>query len=153
MNALGKSIIIGAAALVLLAILAVCAIFIAAYYGWHEAQRAGDEAATVQDLKTIAVVEIQYFNTHNRTFGTIDQLISENMLTSKFAGKPTAADGYLFNLKVMPKASGQISSYALNADPQSDTKGSRHFYIDSTSETIHANPDHSANASDPPLGK
>jgi Tfp pilus assembly protein PilE len=153
MSALAKSIVIAVAALVLLVIMAVCAISIAVYSGWQAAQRAGNEAATLQNLKTIAAVEIQYFDTHNRTFGTIDQLINENMLTSKFAGKPTAADGYLFNLKVMPKSSGQISSYALNADPQSDTRGSRHFYIESTSPTIHANPDHSANASDPPFGE
>jgi Tfp pilus assembly protein PilE len=153
MNALGKSIIIGAAALVLLAILAVCAIFFAAYYGWHEAQRAGDEAATVQDLKTIAAVEIQYYNTHSRTFGTIDQLIKEKMLTSKFAGEPPTADGYLFSLKVTPKPSAQLSSYALNADPQRASTGGKHFYLDSSSETIHVSQDQPANAADPPLGK
>jgi type II secretory pathway pseudopilin PulG len=134
----------------LLVVIALAAVLIGTgFYGWKAAQRAGNEAATLQDLKTIAAVEIQYYNTHNRAFGTLDQLIKENMLTSKFSGNPPAADGYIFILSVSPKTVNQPSSYILNADPQSDNAGQNHFYIDANSASIHVNPNQPAGASDP----
>jgi Tfp pilus assembly protein PilE len=148
-----QKIIIG---VVVVAVLGLCVIgFLvgAAFVGWKTAQRAGNEAATVQNLKTIAAVEIQYYNTHNRTFGTLDQLIKEKMLTSKFSGNPPAADGYIFISNVTPKTASQSTSYTLNADPESDNTGRKHFYIDSYSFTIHVNPDQPASATDPPLGE
>jgi type II secretory pathway pseudopilin PulG len=154
MTTLTKKIIVGVVAVLLLVVIALAAVLIGAgFYGWKAAQRAGNEAATLQDLKTIAAVEIQYYNTHNRTFGTLDQLIKEQMLTSKFSGNPPVADGYVFIVSVTPKTSGQPSSYILNADPQSDNAGKNHFYLDSTSSTIHVNPDRPAGATDPPLGE
>jgi type II secretory pathway pseudopilin PulG len=149
MTALGKSFLIGAAVLVLLAIMAVGALIIAGIYGWQAAQRAGNEAAAIQDIKTIAAVEIQYYNTHNRTFGSFDQLIQGEMLTSKFSGDRTVPDGYVFTLNLTPKSAGQLSSYSLNADPQSASTGTNHFYIDSRGADIHTNPNQPASASDP----
>ncbi len=125
----------------------------AAVIGWKAALRAGNEAATMQNLKTIAAVEIQYYNAHNRTFGTLDQMIKERLLTSKFSGNPPIADGYVFNLNIVPKTSTQPTSYALNADPQSAGTGRNHYYVDSNSSAIHVNPDERASATDPPLGE
>jgi hypothetical protein len=71
------------------------------------------------------------------------------MLTSKFSGDRTVPDGYVFTLNVTPKSVGQLSSYSLNADPQSVSTGTNHFYIDSRSADIHTNPSQSASASDP----
>jgi hypothetical protein len=149
MTALAKSFLIGAAVLVLLAIMAVGAFIISGIYGWQAAQRAGNEAAAVQDVKTIAAVEIQYYNTHSRAFGTIDQLIKESMLASRFSGDRSVADGYVFTLKVTPKSAGQLSSYTLNADPQSVSTGTTHFYIDSSGADIHSNQNQPAGATDP----
>ena len=110
----------------------------------------------LQDLKTIAAVEIQFYNTHNRTFGTFDQLIKDGVLDTRFAGNPPSTDGYVFTLKVVPKSPNQQTSYTLNADPQSTeglgATGKNHFYIDSTAGTIHVNADQTASATDPPLG-
>ena len=150
MTTLTQRIIIGVAAVVLLCAVVIGVLMGAAVYGWRAAQRAGNEAATIQNLKTVAAVEIQYYNTHSRTFGTFDQLIKEQMLTSKFAGDRPTPDSYVFSLNVMPKTSGQLSSYTLNADPKSDAMVGRHFYIDSTSPTIHVNPDQPAGPADPP---
>jgi hypothetical protein len=78
---------------IVLVVVGVCVLFVlgvlvgAGVTGWRAATRAGDEAATAQNLKTIQAVEVVYFNTHKRTFGTIDQLIAEQMLSSKFAGE------------------------------------------------------------------
>lgn len=150
---LTQKILIGLAFAGLLGIFVAGVLVGSAVIGWKAALRAGNEAATMQDLKTIAAVEIQYYNTHNRTFGTLDQMIKERMLTAKFSGNPPIADGYVFNLNIVPKASSQPTSYTLNADPQSAATGKNHFYIDSYGSTIHVNPDEPASATDPPLGE
>jgi type IV pilus assembly protein PilE len=134
----------------LMIVIAIIGVLIgAAVYTWKAATRAGNEAATQQNLKTIAAVQIQYYNTHSRSFGTFDQMVKEQMLTSKFAGNPPLADGYIYTLKVTGKSASQPTSYTLNADPQSDGSGKNHFYIDSTDSSIHVNPDQAAGPNDP----
>jgi len=150
MTQLTKRIIIGVIAMVLIALIALGAILIGAgFYGWKAAQRAGNEAATMQNVKTIAAVEIQYYNTHNRTFGTLDQMIKEELLSAKFSGNPPAADGYIFTLSMTTKTSRRPASYTLNADPQNAATGQNHFYIDSSDSTIRVNPNQPAGATDP----
>ena len=134
----------------LMIVIAIIGILIgAAVFGWKAAQRAGNEAATLQNLRTIAAVQIQYYNTHSRTFGTFDQMVKEEMLSSKFAGNPPSPDGYVLTLKVTPKTATTPTSYTLNADPQSESAGKRHFFIDSTDSSIHVNEDQSAGPNDP----
>src|SRR5437762_493530 len=137
----------------LMIVIAIIGILIgAAVIGFKAAQKAGNEAATLQDLKTIAAVEIQYFNGHNRTFGTFDQLIKDVSFDTRFSGNPAGADGYIFTLKVTPKTPSRPSSYTLNADPQTDATGKNHRYIHSNWRTIHVNPDQPAAPNDSPLG-
>ena len=150
---LTQKILIGLAVAGLLGIFVVGVLMGTAVVGWKAALRAGNEAATMQDMKTIAAVEIQYYNTHNRTFGTFDQMITERLLTAKFSGNPPATDGYVFKLNIIPKASSQPTSYTLTADPQSAATGKNHYYIDSNGSTIHVDPDEPARATDPPLGE
>ena len=133
----------------LMIVIAIIGILIgAAVYGWKAAQKAGNEAATLQNLKTIAAVQIQYYNTHSRTFGTFEQLVKEQMLSSKFSGNPPNVDGYILNLKVTPKTATSPTSYTLNADPQAESSGKNHFYIDSNEGSIHLNPDQPAGPND-----
>jgi len=134
----------------LMIVIAIIGILIgAAVFTFKAAQKSGNEAATQQNIKTIAAVQIQYYNTHGRTFGTFDQMIKEQLLTSKFAGNPPIVDGYVITLKVTPKSANQTASYTLNADPQSDSSGTNHFYIDSNDSSIHLNQSQSAGPSDP----
>src|SRR5437016_13944101 len=108
----------------LMIVIAIIGILIgAAVIGFKAAQKAGNEAATLQDLKTIAAVEIQYFNTHNRTFGTFDQLIKDVSFDTRFSGKPPVADRYIFSLKVTLTTPNGPSSYTLNGDQQTDARG------------------------------
>jgi len=153
MNRTVERTIIGIAAMVLLGSLVVGLLLGSAVYGWKAALREGNKAATLQDMKTIAAVEIQYYNTHNRTYGTFDQLIKEEMLTSKFSGDRTITDGYVFTLNVTPKTKDTESSYFLNANSQRASTGSNHFYIDSHSAEIHTNQNQPASAADPLLSK
>jgi len=153
MNRTVERTIIGIAAMVLLGSLVVGLLLGSAVYGWKAALREGNKAATLQDMKTIAAVEIQYYNTHNRSFGTFEQLIKEEMLTSKFSGDRTITDGYVFTLKVTPRTKDTQSFYSLKADPQSASTGSNHFYIDSDGAEIHTNQNQPAGAADPLLSK
>ncbi len=137
----------------LMIVIAIIGILIgAAVVTFRAAQKSGNESATQQDMRTIATVEIQYFTTHNRTYGTFEQMVQDKVLTTKFAGNPPLVDGYVFTLKVIPKSSTQAASYTLNADPQSDSTGRNHYYIDSNDTAIHMNPDQPAGPNDPPLG-
>jgi Tfp pilus assembly protein PilE len=120
----------------------------AAAVGYRAATRAGNEAATLQNLKTIAAVEVQYFNNHNRSFGTLDQLIREQMLSSKFTGDPAVADGYVFTLTLSGKPDGS-SSFKIRADPRDGTSGRNHFYLDSDESRIRVNPERQAGPADP----
>jgi prepilin-type N-terminal cleavage/methylation domain-containing protein len=132
----------------LMIVIAIIGILIgAAVVGYRAAMKSGNEAATLQNMRTIAAVQIQYFNTHQRSFGTFEQLTKDGGLTSKFGGNPPVADGYTYTLKVVPKTPTSTSSYTLNADPQ-DT-AANHFYIDSNDSAIHVNPAQAAGPSDP----
>jgi len=132
----------------LMIVIAIIGILIgAAVIGYKAATKAGYEAATMQNMRTIAAVQIQYFNTHSRSFGTFEQLSKESGLNSKFSGNPPVADGYTYTLKVVPKTPTSTSSYTLNADPQ-DTSGN-HFYLDSNDSSLHVNATQSAGPSDP----
>ena len=147
-----KALLIVAAVVVLLVVALIGILVGTAAYGWKAAIRAGNEAATLQDLKTIAAVEIQYYNSHQRAFGTFDQMVQEKLLSTKLSGHPPIADGYIFTLKVIPKSATQPTSYTLNADPQSESTGKKHFYLDSADGTIRVNSAQRASASDPELG-
>jgi Na+-transporting NADH:ubiquinone oxidoreductase subunit NqrC len=153
MNDTVKKSIVTLAVMVLLGCLVVGVLLGSAAYGWKAAQRAGNEAATLHNMKTIAAVEIQYYNTHEKRFGTFAQLIKEQLLTSKFSGDPLVCDDYVFTLMVTPTHAEQPGSYTLNVDPQSGDTVRRHFYIDSSSGSIHVNSDRSAGANDPALGE
>jgi prepilin-type N-terminal cleavage/methylation domain-containing protein len=134
----------------LMIVIAIIGILIgAAVVGWRAANRSGNEAATLQNMRTIAAVQIQYYNTHSRSFGTFEQLTKDQLLSSKFSGNPPFADGYIYTLKVSPKTANSTSSYTLNADPVDEGSGTNHFYIDSTDSSIHVNQTQPAGPNDP----
>jgi len=136
-------------------VVGICVLFVfgvlagAAVIGYKAATRAGYEAATVQNLKTIATAEIQYFDTHNRTFGSLDQLISEQLLSRKFSGNPIVADGYVFTLSLSRKPDGSSLWYKLTADPHDESTGRNHFYLDSDEGRIRVSPNDQAGPDDP----
>ena len=147
-----KALLIVLAVIVLLVVGIIGTMIGAGVLGYRAAQRAGNEAATLQDVKTIAAVEIQFFNTHKRTFGTFEEMVGGKLLSTKFTGNPPIVDGYVFTLQVIPKSATHPTSYTLNADPQTESTGKNHFYLDSTDATIHVNAVRPASVSDPQLG-
>ncbi|MEK6336932.1 MAG: hypothetical protein AABM67_18570 [Acidobacteriota bacterium] len=150
MTPLAKRIIIGVVAVVLLVVIAIGILIGASVIGWKSALRSGNEAATIQNLGTIAAVEIQYYNAHSRNFGTFEQLVQDGF-DARFSGNPPVVDGYVFTLKLVPKTASQASSYKLNADPESSSSGKNHFYLESADGVIRVNADHPAGPDDPAL--
>lgn len=135
-----------AAGVVVLAAVSVFVILSLAFVRLHNAaERAGNEAATIQNLKTIKAVETQYFNNH-QTFATLDQLVKEELLSSRFAVHPPIIDGYAFGLII---ESAPVSSFTLSADPASDSTGTKHYYLESNSDDIHVNRTAPAGPNDP----
>jgi prepilin-type N-terminal cleavage/methylation domain-containing protein len=134
----------------LMIVIAIIGILIGvAVYGFRNAQKTGNETATRQNIQTLAAIEIQYHTTHNRTFATFEELLTQKLITNKFEGNPPITDGYVLTLKVTPKTATSTSSYTLNADPQSPGDGTNHFYIDSNDSSIHVNPAQPAGPNDP----
>lgn len=146
-----RKTIITVIVVVVLVVMVVGVLVGSAFVGWKAAVRSGTEAAILQNMETIAAVEVEYFNSHNRNFGTFDQMVKERMLDLRFSGERPTVDDHIYTLKSIPKTTSQPASYALQVDPQ-EGADKRHFYLDSTSGTIHVNPDRPATADDPPLG-
>jgi prepilin-type N-terminal cleavage/methylation domain-containing protein len=126
--------------------------------GWRAAVRSANEAAAVQTLRTVSEQQMLFYNAHQRsTFGTFDEMLKENLLSTKFAGGTPIIEGYVFTMKVTPKSTTAQPGYSINADPQVTdgvgSTGKNHFYIDSNSNTIHVNSAQPASPADPPIGQ
>ena len=161
MNSRTKKTIIALGLVAVVVVVCVLAVFGflvgAAVAGYRSATRAGNEAVAIQNLKTIAAFEGRYFYTHNRTFGTFEQLARAQMLSPKFT-RPAklaefsrdsrVADGFLLTLTLAPKPDGS-PWFKITADPQNDDTGTKHFYLDSDDQRIRVNPDRQAGPTDP----
>jgi prepilin-type N-terminal cleavage/methylation domain-containing protein len=143
----------------LMIVIAIIGILIAvAVTGFKAAMKAANEAATIKTLRTISEQQMLFYNSHQRsTFGTFDEMLKENMLDTRFAGTTPVVDGYIFQMRVIPKSTTTQPGYVVNADPQVtegvSATGKNHFYFDSDSNTIHVNPTQPATATDPPIGQ
>ncbi len=142
----------------LMIVIAIIGILIAVgVTGWKAAVRSANEAAAIKTLRTVAEQQMLYYNSHQRTtFGTLDEMLKENMLDTRFAGTTPVVDGYVYTMRVIPKSTTAQAGYALNADPQVSegvsATGKNHFYLDSDTNTIHVNSSQAASVSDPPIG-
>jgi len=142
----------------LMIVIAIIGILIAVgVTGWKAAVRSANEAAAIKTLRSIGEQQMLYYNAHQRsTFGTFDEMLKENLLDTRFAGTTPVVDGYVYQMKVIPKSTSQQAGYTINADPQVSegvgATGKNHFYLDSDANTIHVNPSQPAAISDPPIG-
>jgi len=143
----------------LMIVIAIIGILIAVgITGWKAALRSANESAAIQHLKTIAKDQMLFYNSRQRTsFGTFDEMLKENMLDTRFAGTTPVVEGYVFQMRIIPKSTSTQPGYAVNADPQVaegvGATGKNYFYLDSDSNTIHVNSTQPATVSDPPIGQ
>ncbi len=143
----------------LMIVIAIIGILIAVgVTGWKAAVKSANEAAAIKTLRTLAENEMLYYNQHQRsTFGTFDEMLKEHTLDTRFTGTTPVVEGYVFQLRTIPKSTTNQAGYVINADPQVTegvgATGKNHFYFDSDSNTIHVNPTQPATATDPPIGQ
>jgi len=143
----------------LMIVIAIIGILIAVgVTGWRAAVRSANEAAAIKTLRTIAEQQMLYYNAHQRTsFGTFEQMLKENLLDTRFSGTTPVVDGYVYNMRSIPKSTTEQPGFAVNADPQVSegvgATGKNHFYMDSETNTIHVNETQPATATDPPIGQ
>lgn len=140
----------------LLVVVAVILIIAAiAIPNFIQSKERANESSAVQNLRTITTAEVIYSTTYSVGFSP--------SLTSLggSSGNPTAAgaelidvvlatgqkSGFLYSYTVLASdALGDVTSYAINADPQvPNYTGSRHFYTDQTAvirenDTVPAGP-------------
>lgn len=98
-----------------------------------QARKAAYEMSAIKSMSTINTAQIQYFSTYGRYAQSLAEL---GPAPGNAAASPSAADlipnslatgihnGYVFTMVGTP------AGYSVNADPQADTTGTRHFYTD-----------------------
>src|SRR6266404_8587760 len=98
----------------LMIVIAIIGILIAVgVTGWRAAVRSANEAAAIKTLRTIAEQQMLYYNSHQRTtFGTFDEMLKENLLDTRFAGTTPVVDGYVFQMRVIPKSTTTQPGFA-----------------------------------------
>ena len=143
----------------LMIVIAIIGILIAVgVTGWKAAVKSANEAAAVKTLRTVAEQQMLYYNAHQRSsFGTFEEMLKEGLLDARFTGGTPVVEGYVFNMRVVPKSTTTQAGFAINADPQVTegvgATGKNHFYLDSDSNTIHVNSTQAATVADPPIGQ
>src|SRR5712692_10094931 len=115
---------------------------------YPKALGAADEASAIQSLRTIATAQ-QELKATRGAYGSFDALTQAGLLDARFAGSTPNLKGYRFNMNVTD------SDFSVNADPHTTetqpTSGVRHFYLDSTDNSIHVNVGQAASKNDPVL--
>jgi Tfp pilus assembly protein PilE len=145
-----QKVVLGFAIGVLVCLLLITGILVrAATIGWKAAMRSGDETAAIQSLKTIDVVQKQYYATHARKFGTFEDLTREQLLDVRFRREAPVVDGYVYQLTIAGDISNARQMYLLTADSLNSSTGTNHFYRDSSSDEVRFNPEHRAGPNDP----
>src|SRR5262245_62642900 len=104
----------------LMIVIAIIGILIAVgVTGWKAAVRSANEAAAVKTLRSIAEQQMLYYNAHQRSaFGSFEDMRKENLLDTRFDGTTPVVDGYVYEMKIIPKSVTQQPGYTINANPQ-----------------------------------
>lgn len=143
----------------LMIVIAIIGILVAVGIPAYQAiQRSSNETAAIGYLRNVAVTQRLYYKQKNgNAYGTFDQLIADVNLDKRFAGDAPVVSGYVYTIKITPKASGQPPFYTINADPQQGeglgATGTNHYYLDANSDTIKVNDQQPAGPDDQPLAQ
>jgi hypothetical protein len=107
-----------------------------------------DEASATGVLRTIALAQQSYSATNNGSYGTFQELTAAGFLDSRFNTDKPAVKDYSFSMETGKDDKGPF--YKCNADPtKTGAQTGRHFYVDSSSASVHVNATQTASATDP----
>lgn len=111
--------------------------------GLQQSVARADETSAIVTLKTISTAQQTYALSNGGNYGTFQQLCEAGYLDSRFNYTQPQVKGYLLSMNVGDK------SFSCSADPAPGTaQPARHFYIDSASGELHANPTQPATSAD-----
>jgi len=88
-----------------------------------KSRQAAHEAAAVSTLRTINTGEVTYLTTANGKFGSLQDLVNNQIIPSNFVPGPVS--GYFFNISL---GSGN-SDFTITAEPASSNEGRFGYYI------------------------
>jgi Tfp pilus assembly protein PilE len=109
-----------------------------------------DETAAVATLHAIAVAQQTYSLSNGGNYGSLEQLREGGYLDVRFNSTKGGVKDYLLTVTAKPPSGGVPASFTCNADPtNAGPQAGRHFYVDSTSASIHVNANQPATAADP----
>jgi hypothetical protein len=114
---------------------------------YPKAVGAADEGFAIQALRTIATAQAQFKVTRG-SYGDFNALTQAGFLDERFAAASPVTKGYRLTI------SAADNEFSVNADPDTSsqgTTGSRHFYLDSSDNSIHVNVTQPAGKTDPKL--
>jgi prepilin-type N-terminal cleavage/methylation domain-containing protein len=118
---------------------------------WRYMIRNGNETAAITSVRQITERQAQYASRKKGEFATFDELVKETGFNENFKGEKPTVNGYVFDLKVEKRSAGKSPFWSLNADPESEASGTRHFYADSNTSNIRVSEEGPANPNSPPL--
>jgi hypothetical protein len=118
--------------------------------GLQQSLGAANEAAAIAALHSISVAEQTYSISNGGNYGTLEQLRDAGYLDVRFNAPNGGVKDYALTISTKPQSGEAPPSFNCNADPvNSGPQAGRHFYIDSTSPSIHVNASQPATAADP----
>ncbi len=118
---------------------------------------AANETAAIGTLKSISTNQRTFFNSKRRYAESFDEMREFGALDGRFSGDTPAVDGFTFKMTVTPRTPTAPPTYIINADPLEggalSPSSDNHYYIDSSSESIHISEERAATATDPVIGE
>ena len=87
------------------------------------ARISANDSAAAATIRTINTAEVTYLTTANGKFGSLQDLVNNQMIPSNFVPGPVS--GYYFNISL---GSGN-SDYTITAEPASSNDGKYGYYI------------------------
>ncbi|HEY0431327.1 MAG TPA: hypothetical protein VGC61_05895 [Pyrinomonadaceae bacterium] len=118
--------------------------------GVQQSVARADETTIVAALRTIGIAQQTYSLSNGGNFGTLDQLREGGYLDIRFNSANGGLKNYSLTIDAKPQSDGAPASFSCNADPtNTGPQAGRHFYMDSSSQAVHVNPDRPATAADP----
>ena len=118
--------------------------------GLQKSVQRADETAAKSALHTVVVAQ-QTYTLNGGDYGTFQELCAGGNLDPRFNSNQPAIQDYILTMVITPKSEAQPNGFfSCNADPSPvGGKVGSHFYVDSTSQELHVNPDKPATAKDP----
>jgi hypothetical protein len=100
------------------------------------------EENAVITLRVLREIEKDYAVSHDGRYGTLEQILAEDLIDIRFAGPSPVVHNYRFSVTVIPPFDTTPSSYSIdavpvrNGDDWVNEPGDRVLHVDSSHDTV-----------------